>query len=85
MTSKETRNLHVGLVGAGLGGLVAAIALRLAGAEVTVLEAAAVLGDIGAGIQMTPNVARLLQKWGKYSPFLFRPYPRAIGKLREVC
>lgn len=34
------------------------------GAKVTVLEAAPELGEIGAGIQMTPNVARLLVKWG---------------------
>lgn len=32
--------------------------------QVTVLEQAAELGDIGAGIQMTPNVSRLLIKWG---------------------
>lgn len=30
----------------------------------TVLEAALELGEIGAGIQMTPNVSRLLIKWG---------------------
>lgn len=28
------------------------------------LEAAAELGEIGAGIQMTPNVSRLLIRWG---------------------
>ena len=59
-----TREIHVGLVGAGIGGLAAAIALRRVGARVTVLEAAAALGEIGAGIQMTPNVSRLLQVWG---------------------
>jgi salicylate hydroxylase len=58
------KDLHVGLVGAGLGGLAAAIAITRAGAKVTVLEAAAELGEIGAGIQMTPNVARFLIKWG---------------------
>jgi salicylate hydroxylase len=31
---------------------------------VTVLEAASELGEIGAGIQMTPNISRLLIKWG---------------------
>jgi salicylate hydroxylase len=56
--------LHVGLCGGGLGGLAAAIALRRAGAQVTVLEAASELGEIGAGIQMTPNASRLLIKWG---------------------
>lgn len=58
------KDVHVGLVGAGIGGLAAAIALRRAGAKVTVLEAAPVLGEIGAGIQMTPNVSRLLRAWG---------------------
>jgi salicylate hydroxylase len=56
--------LHIGLCGGGLGGLATAIALRRAGAQVTVLEAASELGEIGAGIQMTPNVSRLLMKWG---------------------
>lgn len=40
------------------------IAIARAGAKVTVLEAAAELGEIGAGIQMTPNVSRFLTKWG---------------------
>ncbi len=40
------KDIHVGLVGAGIGGLAAAIALRRAGAKVTVLDAAAVLGDV---------------------------------------
>jgi salicylate hydroxylase len=56
--------LHIGICGGGLGGLTTAIALRQAGVQVTVLEQAAELGDIGAGIQMTPNVSRLLIKWG---------------------
>ncbi|CAM1508660.1 Fc.00g055080.m01.CDS01 [Cosmosporella sp. VM-42] len=60
----QSKNLHVGIVGAGIGGLAAAIALRRAGASVTVLESAAELGEIGAGIQMTPNVSVLLQRWG---------------------
>ncbi|KAH8680752.1 hypothetical protein BX600DRAFT_428733 [Xylariales sp. PMI_506] len=59
-----SRELHVGICGAGIGGLCAAIAIRKAGARVTVLEAAQELGEIGAGIQMTPNAARLLQRWG---------------------
>lgn len=56
--------LDICVVGAGLGGLATALSLSLAGARVTVLEASAELGEIGAGIQMTPNASRLLQKWG---------------------
>jgi len=58
------QKLHIGICGAGIGGLAAAIAMAKAGAKVTVLEAAPELGEIGAGIQMTPNVARLLVNWG---------------------
>ncbi|CZR65950.1 related to salicylate hydroxylase [Phialocephala subalpina] len=61
---KEKKPLRIGLCGAGIGGLAAAIALQRAGAQVTVLEAAPELGEIGAGIQMTPNVSRLLIQWG---------------------
>lgn len=44
--------VDVGIVGAGIGGVMAAIALARAGTNVTVLEAAEQLGEIGAGIQM---------------------------------
>jgi salicylate hydroxylase len=50
----------VAVVGAGLGGLVAAIALRQRGFDVTVYEQAPQLGEIGAGIQISPNASRVL-------------------------
>lgn len=62
--AKQTADLHIGICGAGIGGLAAAIAVAKAGARVTILEAAHELGEIGAGIQMTPNAARLLIRWG---------------------
>jgi len=40
-------SLNVGIVGAGLGGLAAAIAIARAGCDVTILEAAAELGEVG--------------------------------------
>lgn len=52
------------IVGAGLGGLGAAIAILLAGHEVEVLESAAEIADVGAGIQVLPNSSRVLKSWG---------------------
>lgn len=40
--------MHIGIIGAGLGGLVAAIAIRRAGPRVTVLEQAAELKEVGS-------------------------------------
>lgn len=45
-------SLNVGIIGAGIGGLTAGIAIARAGAHVTILEAASELGEIGAGIQV---------------------------------
>ena len=52
------------IVGAGIGGLGAGIALLLAGHHVRVLEAAKELGEVGAGIQILPNGAGVLRSWG---------------------
>ncbi|KAI0052821.1 FAD/NAD-P-binding domain-containing protein [Auriscalpium vulgare] len=56
--------LHIVVVGAGLGGLAATHTLAHAGHRVTLLEAASAIGDVGAGIQVSPNATRLLQRWG---------------------
>jgi len=71
---------HVGLIGAGLGGLAAAIGIARAGHKVTIIEQAPMLGEvsiydlrhvqgtnrlqIGAGIQIPPNSTRILKRWG---------------------
>ncbi|SCO89040.1 related to salicylate hydroxylase [Fusarium oxysporum] len=64
MERSDSSRLHVVIVGAGLGGLGAAIAVRLAGHDVTVLESAPAIGEVGAGIQVLPNAARVLFSWG---------------------
>ena len=53
----DTRNeeLPVIVAGGGIGGLAAALALVRQGFQVTVLEQAPEIGEIGAGIQLGPN------------------------------
>ena len=50
--------------GAGIAGLAAALALRQRGVAVTVLEQAAQLREVGAGLQIAPNGSRVLQALG---------------------
>jgi salicylate hydroxylase len=49
------RDVSIAIIGAGLGGLAAALALQRCGFRPTVYEQADVLGDVGAGISITPN------------------------------
>jgi len=52
------------VAGGGIGGLSAALALALQGRRVRVLEKAPEFGEIGYGIQMGPNVSRMLDRLG---------------------
>lgn len=55
---------EVTILGAGVAGLATARALALAGWRVTVLEQAPELAEIGAGLQIAPNGARVLRALG---------------------
>lgn len=50
------------VVGAGIGGLAAALSLRRAGWDVTLAEQAARFTEVGAGIQLAPNATRVLRR-----------------------
>ncbi|GAB3429863.1 3-hydroxybenzoate 6-monooxygenase [Massilia solisilvae] len=52
------------VAGAGIGGIAAALALAKQGLHVTVLEQAAELGEIGAGLQLGPNAFAALDALG---------------------
>jgi salicylate hydroxylase len=58
------RSLRIAIVGGGIGGLCAALALRARGLDVSVFEQAEVLREIGAGVSIHPNAARLLRRIG---------------------
>jgi salicylate hydroxylase len=57
-----SRPLSIAVIGAGLGGLAAALALRRAGFAVEVYEQGPGFSEIGAGIQIGPNASRILQR-----------------------
>jgi salicylate hydroxylase len=55
---------RVAVIGAGIGGLAAALALLQRGLDVDVYEQAPQLGEVGAGIQISPNGTRVLYALG---------------------
>ncbi|KAL6693486.1 hypothetical protein J3F84DRAFT_380938 [Trichoderma pleuroticola] len=56
--------IRVIIVGAGIGGLTAAVSLRQAGCEVTIFEKSTFVGEIGAALGLTPNGSRVLEHLG---------------------
>jgi len=67
------------IVGGGIGGLATALALQRIGWEVEVLEQAAAIEEVGAGLQISPNGVKILKAlgvWPRIEATLFEP--RAI-------
>lgn len=61
----DIKDLRVAIAGSGMGGLGAALALAKKGFKyIDVYEPASDLGFVGAGIQMAPNMGRVLSKLG---------------------
>ncbi|MDQ3060923.1 MAG: FAD-dependent monooxygenase [Pseudomonadota bacterium] len=52
------------IAGGGIGGLAAALAASRAGWDVRLYERAPAFSEVGAGVQLGPNVVRLLHGWG---------------------
>jgi salicylate hydroxylase len=57
-------SIKVLIAGGGIGGLAAALACARAGQHVQLFERAPAFAEIGAGIQLGPNVTRILHGWG---------------------
>jgi salicylate hydroxylase len=71
------------IAGAGIAGLTAAIALLQAGLRVAIYERANTLEEFGAGLQLTPNATRILDKLGVLERVLpLASKPRAVVVLR---
>ncbi len=56
--------MHAIVIGAGIGGLTAAAALQKRNIEMTVLEQARELKEIGAGLQLSANGMRVMRWLG---------------------
>ena len=65
MTTEDTHHapLEVGIIGAGVAGLAAAIAFRRAGHHVMIYERSRLSNETGAAITLTPNANLILDRW----------------------
>src|SRR5262247_4338105 len=59
-----TRAPRIAIVGGGVGGLAAALALERRGAETIVCEQSPALNEIGAGLNLSPNALMALRMLG---------------------
>lgn len=71
------------IVGGGIGGLTAALALARRGARVTVHERAGAYREVGAGIQVSPNAGRVLKALGVENAFHAASAPSRGVELRN--
>ena len=55
---------NIGIIGGGIGGVAAAVALHRAGIEATVYERASEFREVGAGMMLWPNATRILKEFG---------------------
>lgn len=64
MNAAKTTSMRAIIIGGGIGGLTAAIALRKRGIDAQVYEQSPALRDVGAGISLWPNAVKALRKLG---------------------
>ena len=78
------------IIGAGIGGLAAAVALRQRGIEVALYERSQKLEEVGAGLQIGPNGVKVLRALGledelmrnAFEPFSIMSITFDEGRLR---
>jgi salicylate hydroxylase len=81
----DLNGLDVTVLGAGVAGLCVARALALRGAQVTVLEQADAIREVGAGIQISPNSAKVLHALGLGEALVAASLRAQAVELREAA
>lgn len=79
----ELNGQKIIIAGAGVGGLAAALAFRQRGADVTVLEQAEAITEVGAGLQISPNGGAVLQALGVADALAQRSVRAEAVQLRD--
>jgi 2-polyprenyl-6-methoxyphenol hydroxylase-like FAD-dependent oxidoreductase len=75
----KTDERHALIIGAGIGGLAAAIALRQIGYTVQVFERVRALHEVGAGLTLWPNGVKALRALGLHAFIAEHSLPAAVG------
>jgi 2-polyprenyl-6-methoxyphenol hydroxylase-like FAD-dependent oxidoreductase len=68
----ERAGRSIGIIGGGIGGIAAAVALHRIGVDVSVYERAEQLREVGAGMMLWPNATRVLSELGMLDDVLTR-------------
>lgn len=79
--------MHVLIAGGGIAGLTAAIAFARRGATVEIFEQAPALEEVGAGLQISPNASRILERLGvleKLLPAALEPAAIVLYHARDL-
>lgn len=80
-------SLQVLIAGGGIAGLTAAVAFASRGYSVRLFERAPGFAEIGAGLQLSPNATRLLQRLGvldRLMPAAVRPQAVVLREARDL-
>ena len=74
--------MHILIAGGGIGGLTAALCLKQAGHSITVLEQAEAFGEVGAGLQLSPNAMKVYRKLGLEDALVERGFTPEAAEIR---
>jgi salicylate hydroxylase/6-hydroxynicotinate 3-monooxygenase len=77
------REPSIAIIGAGLGGLAAALAFDRVGIRADVYEQAPAIAPVGAGIQLTPNASAAIRGLGILDEVRARSYAPSVGYNRD--